>query len=285
MGVRPRVGIDLHSHTLASDGELTPAELIALAVSAGLKHLSITDHDTVAAIPDARRAAPTDLEVIAGIELSAWLNNREVHILGHFLDIAEPRLAQVSERLRVERRERMEAMLAKLAALGIRISMAQVESHAGGESLGRPHLAQALVDTGLCVDIKDAFSRYLGAGRPACVERAHVRSADAVALIRGAGGTATLAHPGTSKVERHEIAQLRAEGMVGLEVFHADHGPSVCDKYAGIAQQLDLVPTGGSDYHGPNVTPNRQLGLPGMSLADFERLRGLAAASRTPAGS
>jgi predicted metal-dependent phosphoesterase TrpH len=269
--------IDLHSHTDSSDGQHPPEELVRLAHLAGVRCLAVTDHDTVAGVARARAAGEVlGVEIVAGIELSAELNRREVHILGHFVRPDDPQLMKLSEGLRHERRRRMEQMVAKLVALGIPMTLAEVERQAGSDNLGRPHLAQALLERGLVSTVKEAFDRYLGDGRPACVGRERLPTAEAIALIKRSGGVATLAHPGLSKVTEHEIQQLAREGLQGLEVFHTDHNPSTRQKYQSIAEQLGLVPTAGSDFHGERVAPRRMLGSANMSRDAFERLRGAA---------
>ncbi|XXF75748.1 PHP domain-containing protein [Myxococcaceae bacterium GXIMD 01537] len=270
--------IDLHSHTTASDGQHAPRELLTLAASAGVTVLAVTDHDTVAGLAEAAEAArKRGVELVPGIEVSAFTLRKEVHILGHFVRPDDEDLARFSTRLREEREQRMEAMVAKMKHLGFPVTMRHVRDVAGEAQLGRPHLARVLVNQGWCVDVKHAFDRFLGAGRPAHVDRFKLDGADAIRLIRQAGGTATLAHPGASKMERHEIQALAKAGLAGLEVQHGDHNPQMRDKYRAIAREFDLVPTAGSDYHGPAVTPDMRLGSVGMPPEDFARLRARAA--------
>jgi predicted metal-dependent phosphoesterase TrpH len=270
--------IDLHSHTTASDGEHSPTSLIGLAAAAGVTHLSITDHDTLAGLPEAQAAADAQgVTLIPGIEVSAFVHGRkEIHVLGHFVDTADATLGRYADRLRVERRERMEQMVEKVKGLGFPVTMEAVLRIADGANLGRPHLALWFVHQGFCASPKEAFDRFLGDGRAAWVDRGKLSAEDAIAMIRGAGGTATLAHPGVSKMERGEIALLARAGLSGLEALHADHNPSVRQKYVGIAQALDLVPTGGSDFHGKTLTPDRALGCSVTPAENLERLRGRA---------
>jgi hypothetical protein len=271
--------IDLHSHTTASDGQHPPAELLALAAAAGVKVLAVTDHDTVAGLAEAAEAARAHgVELVPGIELSAFVLGREAHILGHFLRPDDPDIAAFATRLRGEREQRMEAMVAKMRGLGFPVTMAAVRAVAGSAQLGRPHLARLLVERGWCADVKEAFDRFLGTGRDGWVDRFKLEGADAIRLIRNAGGTATLAHPGASKLERYEIQTLARAGLAGLEVMHADHNPSARQKYLALAREFDLVPTAGSDYHGPDVTPGRRPGDSVMPQEQFERLRARAAA-------
>ncbi|HET9451757.1 MAG TPA: PHP domain-containing protein, partial [Aggregicoccus sp.] len=253
--------IDLHSHTTASDGEHPPGALVALAAQAGVKVLAVTDHDTVAGLAEAREAARLHaVGFVPGIEVSAFVGRKELHVLGHFIDPAHPALLRITVRLRGEREGRMEAMLARARQLGYPLHMEQLRALAGDAQLGRPHLARLLVERGYCTSLQDAFDRFLGDGRPLAVERERLTGADAVALIRDAGGTATLAHPQSSRVELPELQALVAAGLSGLEVFHHDHHPSVREKWAKLARTLDLVPTAGSDFHGARVSPGRTPG-------------------------
>lgn len=272
--------IDLHSHTVASDGEHTATELVALARARGVSILAVTDHDTVAALAEARRAALSGrppVEIIPGIELSTEIGGVDIHVLGHFLRPEDEALGRHIAWQGGERRRRMEGMVQKLNAQGIPVRMEQVEAVAGSENLCRPHLARALMDLGVCRDSQDAFRRLIGDGAPAFVAQQRLPAKDAIALIHGAGGVATLAHPGLDKIDRYQIQQLREAGLDGLEVFHADHHPSQREKYLKIAGDLDLVPTAGSDFHGGTVSPGRRLGDSPLEPRYFERLRALAA--------
>lgn len=274
--------IDLHSHTTASDGEHTAAELFALAREAGVTHLAVTDHDTVAGLEEAEaQSAIQGVRLVPGLEISALLNGREVHVLGHFVDRKYPELSGMADRMRAERTRRMELMVERVKAMGFPIRMEHVQHLAGNANLGRPHLARVFVEQGWCADVREAFDRFLGDGKPAWVDRYRLTTAEAISLIRAAGGTATLAHPGVNRVERFELETLAAEGLSGLEVHHGDHLPDLRTKYLALAEALDLVPTAGSDFHGARTTPNRKLGSADTGLAAFERL---AARARAPVG-
>ncbi|MBM7115149.1 PHP domain-containing protein [Archangium primigenium] len=269
--------IDLHSHTTASDGQHSPTELVALAAAAGVTALAVTDHDTVEGLEEATRAARGHgVELVPGIELSAFVNKREVHILGHFVRPDHPPLARYAARLRVEREERMERMVRRLQEMGFPVRMEEVRALAGDAQLGRPHLARVMVERRWCLDVKQAFDRYLGAGKSAWVERFKLEGADAIRLIHEAGGTATLAHPGSSKLERYDILVLARAGLDGLEALHSDHNPSVMQRYLKFAKEFDLVPTGGSDFHGEQVTPGRRPGDSPTPPENFARLRARA---------
>jgi 3',5'-nucleoside bisphosphate phosphatase len=265
--------IDLHSHTTASDGEHAAEELLALAAQAGVRVLAVTDHDTVAALARAQEAARLHaVGFVPGIEISAYVGRKEVHVLGHFIDPTHPALLRITETLRGERDGRMEAMVARARGLGFPLHMEEVRAIAGDAQLGRPHLARLLVQKGYCTSLQDAFDRFLGDGRPFTVERQKLSGADAIALIRDAGGSATLAHPQSSRVELPELQQLAGAGLAGLEVFHQEHHPSIREKWTKLARSLDLVPTAGSDYHGPRVSPGRSPGCASMPRANFAAL-------------
>jgi predicted metal-dependent phosphoesterase TrpH len=273
--------IDLHSHTTASDGQHAPAELVTLAVRAGVHTLAVTDHDTVDGLAEAQQAADqAGLTLVPGIELSAFVQKREVHILGHFITPDLPALRDLSGMLRVERTARMERMVERLQRLGYPVQLEDVYRIAGEAQLGRPHLARAMVERGWCTSVREAFDRFLGDGKAAWVDRYRLEAAQAIGLIHEAGGTATLAHPGASRMERYDIEQLAAVGLDGLEVFHTDHNPSVREKYLKVARALTLVPTAGSDFHGEQVSPTHRLGSISTPQEAFTALR---ARARLPA--
>ncbi|MFN0063115.1 MAG: PHP domain-containing protein [Myxococcaceae bacterium] len=266
--------IDLHSHTTASDGEHSPEVLIDLAAQAGVTHLAITDHDTVASLAAARTAAELrGIELVDGIEISAYLENREVHVLGYFVDPASEELRSIQGRFGDERRVRMEQMVAKLQALGFPVHMAQVETVAAGAQLGRPHLARVLMQLGYVTSTQEAFERFLGDGRPAHVENRRITAEGAVALIGRAGGVASIAHPGVTRITKPELERLRAAGLGGLEAIHPEHPPSQQALFLRWTRELDLVPTAGSDFHGQRVSPHRHLGQVSLPEADFTALR------------
>jgi predicted metal-dependent phosphoesterase TrpH len=265
--------IDLHTHSKASDGEFSAAQLAERVAAAGIGVWGLCDHDTVAGIGEAQAAANgRGVRLVPGIELSAFLDAKEIHLLGHFIDPAHPAMRSFEDFLAVRRRIRMEQIVEKLGRLGVKISPSDIERHCGGKTIGRPHVAQAIVRAGAAATVKEAFDRFIGEGRPAYVQRYRLEVDEAVRLVRSAGGTTTVAHPGVSKLERHDLVRLRAAGVDGLEVHHADHVPSLREKLLRIAEELDLVPTAGSDYHGVTISPDRQLGQVTMASEDLERL-------------
>lgn len=265
--------IDLHSHSHVSDGEHAPAEVLRRAAEAKVTVLALTDHDTVAGLGEADVAAKQlGLTLVPGIEISAELNRREVHVLGHFIRPDDAALTGRLDEARAKRRTRMQEMVARLNGLGLPVQMADVDRIAGNAQLCRPHLARALLERGLVTSVQQAFERYLADDKPGHVTREKISAAEAVALIRGAGGTAAIAHPGLSKVNRLELEELRAAGLDGLEVYHSDHPPSMRDKLLGISAELGLVPTAGSDFHGELVAPHRKLGTAQTKTDDFRAL-------------
>ncbi len=277
--------IDLHSHTTASDGEHSPEALLSLARAAGVTVLAVTDHDTVSGLQRARAAADVEgLRFVPGIEVSATAAGREVHVLGHFVDAAESGLSRYSDRLKQERAVRMGRMVQRMGELGFPLNLEEVEQIGAGAHLGRPHLALALLNRGYVSSTKEAFDRFLGDGRPGQVERFRVSAEDAVQLLHAAGGTATLAHPGSSKVTTPTLEALARAGLDGLEVFHADHVPSQRQAFLRTADALGLIPTGGSDYHGPRVSPGRRPGGSSTPPEAFARLVARAESHARAAG-
>ena len=265
--------IDLHSHTTASDGEHPAKELIRRASEAGVTTLAVTDHDTVAGLGEAAQAAQQrGIRLVPGIELTAFLDGAEVHLLGHFIDPANAHLASMGATLRQGRRDRMAKMIDRLRAAGVVVDMQKVEAIGGTENLRRPHLARLLVQEGHASSVQDAFDKFLARGRPGYVEHPILGLREAIALVRETGGSATVAHPGVSHLDRPAIAQMKLWGLAGIEVDHSDHHAPDRDKWRTLARDLDLVPTAGSDFHGETVTPGRRLGGVGMPPADLARL-------------
>jgi predicted metal-dependent phosphoesterase TrpH len=265
--------IDLHSHSRASDGEYPAAEVAALARAAGLGVWALCDHDTVAGLPEAATAAGRlGIRLVPGIELSAFIEKKEIHVLGHFVDPVHETLTEFEDRLAVHRRWRMGEIVKRLTALNVHVRAEDIERWSGGKTIGRPHVARAIVEKGYVATIREAFDRFLGEGKPAYVSRFRLEVAEAVALVRGAGGTATIAHPAVSRLDRREIERARDAGVVGLEVHHADHDPGTRERLLRIAEELGMVPTAGSDFHGETVSPDRHLGDVTMPEEDLARL-------------
>jgi 3',5'-nucleoside bisphosphate phosphatase len=273
--------IDLHLHTTASDGLLDPAALVERAAAAGLKTIAVTDHDTVGGIAAARSAAPSfGLDVVAGIEITAVEDGRDVHVLGYFLDPDSDSLARFLAVQRRDRLRRVGEMGEKLAALGHAIDVeALLATARGSRSVGRPAIADALVAAGHAVDRNDAFARLLGRGRPAFVPRAGVPGAGVISVIHEAGGIASLAHPGLAE-DDSLIRPLAAAGLDAIEVWHCDHSPAQRQHYFTVADQLGLARSGGSDFHGDGVHRACRLGAIQLPQAEFARLQALAGGAR-----
>ncbi len=274
--------IDLHLHTTASDGLLEPTALVRTAKEAGIQVLSITDHDTVDGLLAARGAAESaGLTLVPGIELSAYWKKVEFHILGYFIDPENAILKAFLHRTREARVKRMHAMLSRLHAMGIAVPAGEVMARARDGNVGRPHLARALVERGIVRSAEDAFNRYLGSDKPAYVPRPDVSTYEAIRVIREAGGIASLAHPGQH--DRDEaIPELVEAGLEAIEVYHPRQTFGRAARYRRLARRLNLLVTGGSDFHGsvdkdhPALAP----GSPCLPVAEFDLLREAAAKNR-----
>ena len=253
--------IELHCHTTASDGALSPEALVAQAYSVGITTLAITDHDTVGGLPAARAAAaPLGITLLPGCEFGCELPHGEIHLLAYLFDDTHPALTTRLETLRLARRERGREMVARLNALDVPVSWDRVQAWAGSGSVGRPHVAQALIEGGWAVDTDDAFARYIGWGGPAYVPRARISPPEVLALIAQAGGVVSLAHPAHLPDLDALLATLVPLGLAGLETYYGEYPPETVARLAALAARFDLVPTGGSDYHGRPIKDHGTLG-------------------------
>ena len=265
--------IDLHLHTTASDGTLTPSELVFRARDAGLAIISITDHDTTAG-SDAARAVARDagLQLIPGIEISAVADGRDVHVLGYFIDTASASLRAFLDRQREDRIRRVVGMRERLSALGCPIDVAPILAAAArGQSVGRPQIAAALVDAGHVRTRDEAFERFLEFGGAAYVPRVGASPEAVVAIVHAAGGIASLAHPGIGPRD-HLIAPLAAAGLDAVEAGHSDHDAATQVRYRALAADLGLLVTAGSDFHGETGHRVSRLGTVTLPPEDFEKL-------------
>ena len=244
--------IDLHTHTTASDGRCTPAELVARAAAAGVTVLSVTDHDTVAGYQAASAvSAAAGVELVSGIEMTAIVDGADVHVLGYFIDAHSPRLLAFLAEQRRRRIDRVRQIIDRLAAHGIVLdpdAILQPGLDDPGVASGRPWIAKALVAGGHVADSNQAFDRWLGRGRPAFVARLGVTPKEAIARIHEARGIASLAHPGLVGHDEW-LPGLAADGLDALEAYHSSHDASATDHYLSMAARLGLCVTGGSDYH------------------------------------
>lgn len=249
------VSVDLHTHTVHSDGTTTPSENAALAAAAGLSGMGLTDHDTTAGWDEAAAACVQHgLDFVPGIELSAEDRDRSVHLLGYWVDADDPALVAECARLRAERASRADRILQLLAGLGVHVDADAVRAHAGSAPVGRPHIAAAMVDAGIVPDINAAFERYLADDGPAWYPKHALPPEDGVRLITAAGGAAVLAHPGTvaeGVVETTALVRRLVDvGLSGVEADHVGHGPATAAYWRGVATEHGLLTTGSSDFHG-----------------------------------
>ncbi|MEO7456669.1 MAG: PHP domain-containing protein [Gemmatimonadaceae bacterium] len=245
----PAVFVDLHMHSTASDGSRSPADVVRAAHAANLVAIALTDHDSVSGLAEAQvTGAELGVRIVNGVELSAVEGNAETHLLGlHLRDTIG--MEHALQSLRGMRERRAQQIVDKLIGLGVKVTYDDVLAQAGTGALGRPHVARALVADGWATDVRDAFDRYLGAGRPAYVAKEQLDMRDAIAMIHAAGGLAVLAHPGSAGT-RERLTALAAVGLDGVEVKHPSHSPADTTRMRTLCEQLGLVVSGGSDWHG-----------------------------------
>lgn len=251
--------IDLHTHSTASDGTDTPAQLVRNAAAAGLDVVALTDHDTTRGYGEAVAALPAGLTLVTGAELSCRLDGVGLHMLAYLFDPEEPELARERELVRDDRVPRAKTMIGKLQELGVAVTWEQVARIAGDGSVGRPHIAEALVELGVVPTVSDAFTAdWLADGGRAYAEKHELDPFDAIRLVKAAGGVTVFAHPAAVKrgqvVPEAAIAALAAAGLDGVEADHMDHDPVTRTKLHGLAADLGLLATGSSDYHGSRKT-------------------------------
>jgi predicted metal-dependent phosphoesterase TrpH len=282
---------DLHCHSLASDGSSRPAEVVAMAERRGLAALALTDHDTVAGLAEAARAAAAlpSLAFIPGIEVSAAFDRGTLHILGLCVDAESPELSELSARLREARNARNPVMVERLRGLGIDMTLAEWRAAAGGPHSGDPvvgrlQLAELMARKGIVKTTKEAFDRYIGHGRPAYVDKERLSPAEVIADIHACGGLAILAHPvqlGYSNYAECEriVRSLMAAGLDGIEVYHSQHSDADTRFLLDLARKHKLAISGGSDFHG-SAKPDVHLGRPRVPAEVAEALLARAAAKR-----
>ena len=267
--------VDLHAHTLFSDGALTPEAVVARALERSLAALAITDHDSVEGVEAARTAAGAALELVPGIEVSSTLDGTDLHILGYYIDPGDEGLAVSLARFREERLRRALEMVDRLRALGAGVDPDVVIELAGPGVVGRPHVAEALVRAGHVETVDDAFRRYIGAHGAAFVPRPSFGPEEAIAMVHRAGGVSVLAHPGPGLTD-HVVERLAGAGLRGIEVWHPQHGATSVRRYRALARRLDLLETGGSDFHGwPRGTELGELPVPASVLGPLKQAAGV----------
>jgi predicted metal-dependent phosphoesterase TrpH len=265
---------DLHIHSTASDGRYSPAELVRMAVNAGLTVMALTDHDTVDGIVPALQTAKEfpALTLIPGVELSTDTFSGEVHVLGYFIDYTNHEFQASLEKMRNSRANRADKMVAKLNELGCNVELARIKEIAGNGALGRAHIAQALLEKGYISSFKEAFSKYIGHDCPAYIAREKLSPVEAVQLVLKANGLPVIAHPFTTPNPELVVKELKAVGLVGMEVYYAGYLPAEINILFDLAQKYELIPTGGTDYHGIDPASEMTIGGTDVPLNYVEKL-------------
>jgi predicted metal-dependent phosphoesterase TrpH len=268
--------VDLHVHTSASDGTLSPAEVVQEAKQIGLAGVGIADHDTVDGLGPAISAGrELGIVVVPGVEINTDYDNEELHMLGYFIDPDSEYLRDRLQYLRSARADRAIKIVERLKELGVHISIEKVREFAGGGAIGRPHIARAIVEAGYAPSLSAAFGKYLVRGAPAYVPRYKLTPFEAVEIIHNAGGVAVFAHPGLAHHDEL-IPELVKVGLEGIEVYHTEHTPAQSAHYLRLAEKYNLVPTGGSDSHGPNNIKTVEIGSVTVDIEVVEKLQYLA---------
>jgi predicted metal-dependent phosphoesterase TrpH len=269
---------DLHMHSAFSDGLLSPTDLVDLAYRRGVRIMALTDHDTIDGLPEAFAAAARypDLTLIPGVEISTDLPGNEVHVLGHFIDWHDEEFGRRLQHMRHSRLGRARKMVEKLTALGKPISWERVQSLASEGAVGRPHVARALVEAGHVATVNEAFDLYLGRNGPAYVERERLAPREVVEVIVAASGLATLAHPRELDSLDELLSELKAAGLIGMEVYYQDYSPEDVERLRIVADRFAIIPLGGSDYHGLGGPQQREPGDIPLPDEPVERLLALA---------
>ncbi|MFC1993297.1 PHP domain-containing protein [Chloroflexota bacterium] len=270
--------VDLHIHTTASDGQLSPADIVRKSAELGLTTIALSDHDTVDGIAlalEATKAFP-QLRVIPSIEISTDVPTGEVHVLGYFIDYTDHELLVRLEKMRNSRRERAQKMIAKLGKLDVDIEWPRVQEIAGDGSIGRPHIAQAMLEKGYIASFKEAFDKYIGRNGPAYAEREKVTPVEAVELIIRANGLPVMAHPLSTNDFETMIFELKAAGMVGIEAYYNSYTADEIKDLVSLANQHHLITSGGSDYHGIDTNPETMIGGADVPVESAEQLIALA---------
>ena len=254
--------VDLHIHSTASDGKFSPEAIVSKAAAFGLTIIALADHDSVDGIAPALEAAKAfpQLRIIPAVEISTDLPTGEAHVLGYFIDYTSDELRSALERFRSSRQRRAQGMIAKLRDLGIHIDWRRVQEIAGSGSIGRPHIAQAMLEKGYITSLREAFAKYIRQGGPAYVEREKMTPVEAVALIVRSNGLPILAHPFTVNDPETMIIRLKAAGLVGIEAYYNSYTADEIKSLVSMSDRHSLITTGGSDYHGLDDSSETMLG-------------------------
>ena len=270
--------IDLHIHSTASDGRYRPEEIVRRAAALGLTVIALADHDSVDGITPALEAAKNfpRLKVIPCVEMSTDVDRGEVHVLGYFIDYTSQELKAALARFRDSREGRAQGMITKLAGLGIHIAWPRVQEIAGDGSVGRPHIARAMLEKGYITSIKEAFDKYIARDGPAYVEREKMTPAEAVALIVRTNGLPVMAHPFTVPDPEAMLPELKAAGLVGIEAYYNGYTAEEINRLVSLAKRHNLIVTGGTDYHGLDDGSEIMMGGIDVPASSVERLTALA---------
>jgi 3',5'-nucleoside bisphosphate phosphatase len=272
---------DLHIHSTASDGIMTPTEIVEEAARLGIGAVAITDHDTVDGLAEATEAAKChSVQFIPGIEINTDYGATEVHIIGYFIDPTHEELLEALKGLREARSDRGELMVRKLRDIGVNVTMDRVREIAGYGSIGRPHVAKAICEAGAASGMNSAFGKYLIRGKPAFVPRGRLKAVEAIQIVLAAGGVPGLGHPGKVGWDGI-IPELKAAGLRALEVYHTDHSRHESKRYKKLAEEHGLIPTGGSDSHGMTNDKPIAIGSVTVDVEVVEQLRSAACRNKT----
>ena len=279
--------VDLHLHTTHSDGRLTPAQLVNLVASRGLEVVAITDHDSIEGLAEAREEAKKHpkIELIPGMELSCDVPEGEVHILAYYVDTENTSLRDTLQRFRDTRLDRGRRMVEKLEVLGMPLSWERVLSFSDGGSVGRPHVARAMIEEGYVVDNQEAFDKYLGRHGPAYAERTKLTPIEAIRMASDAGALPVLAHPSYVDDYEAQFPAMVQAGLIGMEVYYGNYGEPLMRSLKRSADKYGLVPCGGSDYHAMGHDGEALPGSAGPPVSTAERLEALRNKRRQQRGS
>lgn len=270
--------VDLHIHSNASDGQLSPSEVIRKSAELGLSVIALADHDTVNGIAEALEAAQAypRLTVIPAVEINTDIPHGEAHVLGYFIDYTDRELNDSLLKLRDSRRRRAQQMIAKLATLGVHIEWERVQEIAGSGTIGRPHIAKAILEKGYIASTREAFPKYIGKDGPAYVEREKITPTGAVELVMRASGLPVLAHPFTIPEPEEMITQLERAGLAGIEAYYNNYTDKQVSELLSLAEKHGLITTGGSDYHGFDGSFEATLGGADVPMESADQLMALA---------
>ena len=267
-----QITVDLHSHTTCSDGVLTPEALVKRASEKGLKILAITDHDTTNGLVDGREAAgKVGILLVAGVELSVRFDGRELHVLGYFFDPSHANLVEFIGRYRTARWDRASRIVDNLNKIGVSLDFERLRVQLGDIAIGRPHIAKELVEQGWVESYDVAFEKYLHNGGPAAAEKELPPISEALSVLHSGGGIGVLAHPGHWVSDR-DVKRMKDYGLDGIEVFHPSHDETISSFYKNLAENLGMLITGGSDFHGMRAGDDTNMGRIGLTMEQYEML-------------